>query len=475
MNKIKPLCVDLDHTLVKTDLLHETFINAAKKNPMIIFSAIFWLLKGRSYLKKKLFDLSDVDIDTLPLNQSVIDYCKDQEKLGRQIYLVSASSEKIVDNFLKKFSFFNDGWGSSGTHNLKGKNKAKFLVEKFGEKEFDYIGDCSADIPVWQVSNNAMLVSYNNKNYHGINFHKIFPENRNQISTIINTFRPHQYSKNLLLLGAIFLSHNYFNILAWEQTILSFISFSLIASSIYILNDLSDLNNDRHHKVKKYRPLPSGSITLPLGVILGFFSFMAGTGISLLLPWKFTLAIFTYVLLNILYSIILKKKPIFDVILLSSFYMIRLQAGGFATDIYISHWLITFSLFLFLSLGFLKRYSELFELFHSHGFSIAKGRGYEVNDLNIILMFGVGTAQLSILSMILYLFSPNASRYYQNPKILFFNALIIFYWISILWFKGSKGKINQDPVKYAIKDQTSIICGVTVIFVLLLGKYFPPL
>ena len=151
--------------------------------------------------------------------------------------------------------------------------------------------------------------------------------------------------------------------------------------------------------------------------------------------------------------------------------MIRLQAGGFATGIYISHWLITFSLFIFLSLGFLKRYTELFELFHTQGFSQAKGRGYEVNDLNILLIFGVGTAQLSILSMMLYLFSQNAAKYYQNPKILFLNALIIFYWVSIMWFKGTKGKINQDPVKYAIKDKTSILCGLGVVTTLLMGKF----
>ena len=154
--------------------------------------------------------------------------------------------------------------------------------------------------------------------------------------------------------------------------------------------------------------------------------------------------------------------------------MIRLQAGGYATEIYISHWLITFSLFIFLSLGFLKRYSELFDLFHSQGLSSSKGRGYEVGDLNFILILGVGTAQISILSMILYLFSENAVKYYQNPQILFLNGIIIFYWISLMWFKGSKGKVNQDPVKYAITDKTSIACGMCIIAVLIASKYSLP-
>ncbi len=473
MNNSVPLCVDLDHTLVKTDLLHETFVNSVKKNPLNIIFTILWLFKGRSYLKKKLFEISDVKIEDLPLNTEVAEFCKEESEKGRQVYLVSASSEKIIDQFLKKYSFFNDGWGSSESHNLKGKNKASFLVEKFGEKGFDYIGDSRADIPVWKSANNSLLVSYSSKGFDQVNFSKTFSSSRNSFIKILKTLRPHQYAKNILLFGALILSHEYFNISAIQNTILSFISFSLIASSIYILNDISDLASDRQHKTKRFRPIPAGEITLPTAIGLGILCNVIGLGISLLLPYQFTIAVTTYIFLNILYSSLLKKLPVLDVILLSAFYMIRLQAGGLATNIFISHWLITFSLFIFLSLGFLKRYSELFELFHSQGLSSSKGRGYEVNDLNIILMFGVGTAQLSILSMILYLFSENAARYYQNPKILFLNAIIIFYWISLMWFKGSKGKVNQDPVKYAITDKTSIMCGLSIIVILMLGKYIP--
>lgn len=473
MNKNNPLCVDLDYTFARTDLLHETFVDAVRQNPLNIIRSIFWLMKGRSYLKKKLFEISNINIDSIPLNQEVFNFCKKESESGREVYLVSASSEKIIDQFLKRHTFFNDGWGSSETHNLKGKNKAKFLTEKFGEKKFDYIGDSNADLAVWEKSNQCLLVSYNRKKFSKVKFYKIFENNRNTFGKLFKTLRPHQYSKNLLLFGALILSHNYFNFQAIQNSILSFISFSLIASSIYILNDISDLASDRIHKIKRFRPIPNGEITLPAAIFLGIFCNLLGLSLSLLLPIKFTIAILFYIVLNIFYSSFLKKYPIFDVLLLSAFYMIRLQAGGFATDIYISHWLITFSLFIFLSLGFLKRYSELYDLFHSQGLSSSKGRGYEVSDLNIILIFGVGTAQLSILSMILYLFSENASKYYHNPKILFLNAVVIFYWVSIMWFKGSKGKINQDPVKYAVTDKTSIVCGLTIIVTLLLGKYLP--
>jgi 4-hydroxybenzoate polyprenyltransferase len=475
MSNFKPLCVDLDHTFVKTDLLHETFVHSVKQNPMTILYSILWLMKGRSYLKKKLSDISNFNIDCLPLNQEVFDYCKEESEKGREVYLVSASSEKIIDQFLKKYSFFNDGWGSSESLNLKGKNKADFLINKFGDNGYDYIGDCKADMAVWDKADKSLLVSYNGANFSEIDFLKVFRNHRNSYSNIFKTLRPHQYAKNILLFGALILSHQYFNTLALQSSIISFISFSLIASSIYILNDISDLSSDRNHKTKKSRPIPSGDVTLPLVIALGLLCNGTGIALSLLLPFKFTIAIFFYIFLNILYSYFLKKLPVFDVILLSAFYMIRLQAGGFATDIYISHWLITFSLFIFLSLGFLKRYSELFDLFHSQGLSSSKGRGYEVSDLNIILMFGVGTAQLSTLSMILYLFSPNAAKYYQNPKVLFLNAVIIFYWISLMWFKGSKGKVNQDPVKYAITDKTSIMCGACIVLTLLMGKYLPVL
>ena len=246
----------------------------------------------------------------------------------------------------------------------------------------------------------------------------------------------------------------------------------MTASSVYIFNDLLDLSNDRVHHKKKFRPLASGDISIPVGILTLVALLSLSIWTSIFLGPMFSLCTFIYFIINIFYSFLLKKVPIIDVICLSSFYMIRLEAGGFATQIHLTHWLIIFSLFIFISLGFLKRYCELLEEFKNSGKTNVDGRGYNTNDLTPILIFGAISAQISVLSFTQYLFLGGALKYYAHPKLLFINAILFFYWLTSLWFKGTRGKVSGDPVGYAIKDKESLIFGALSIINLFFVKHF---
>ena len=284
--------------------------------------------------------------------------------------------------------------------------------------------------------------------------------------------RIYQWAKNLLIFAPMILSHRYTDPKTWITSAIAFVSFSFMASSIYLLNDLFDMPSDRDHHKKKHRPLASGALSISRGILLLFILISTSFYLSTYLPPLFCLILGLYTILNLGYSFKLKKVPIIDVILLSAFYMIRLEAGSAATDIYLTQWLIIFALFTFSSLGFLKRYCELLEQFNVSGKASVEGRGYNTKDLNMLLSCGNVTGQLSVLCFLLYLFMGGAAKYYGTPKVLLLNGIFYFYWITTLWFRATRGKVSGDPVKYSITDKASLVVGVLSVVNIVIAKYF---
>ncbi len=470
---MNPICVDLDDTLISTDALHEYFIAALKKSPMMFFYCLAWLLKGRSYLKSQLVKTVQLDVDQLPYNNELIIFLKEKSKLGHPIYLVSASNADIVQKVIRKFEFFDAGYGSTEKINLKGQTKADFLKKELGADNFDYIGDCKADIPIWNIAKNNYLVGAKKpSNFPDIEFKRVFKTKKNNLGSIFKAIRVYQWAKNLLIFAPMILSHNYTQTEVWVKSLIGFISFSFMASSIYLLNDLFDMPSDREHYKKKHRPLASGELSIPLGIITMVMLIIFAYSLSFMLPTSFTLILLFYTFLNIGYSFKLKKIPIIDVILLSAFYMIRLEAGSAATNIYLTQWLIIFALFTFSSLGFLKRYCELLEQFNNSGKVNVEGRGYTTKDLPILLSSGNITGQISVLCFLLYLFMGGAAKFYSTPKALLGNGILFFFWINTLWFKATRGKVSGDPVKYSITDPVSLWVGILSVLNILLAKYY---
>ncbi len=463
-----PLCVDLDGTYLKTDVLFETLIVVLKKKPWLLFFMIAWLLKGKSFFKTKLECYQNFSTELWPINESVKLYCEKARILGREVVLVTGSHENVAKSFLGSPHPFTAAYGTQIDHNLTGENKAKFLVSKFGEKGFDYIGDSEIDVSVWRAAKGAIAVTDSKKLLKKIDnliLHE--PKNQKVLFYIYKALRPHQWSKNLLIFVPFLLAHRFFELELWINALVAFISFSLLASSVYVMNDLFDLDNDRKHSKKKYRPFASGNLSIKYGffliVALLFFIIICA---YLLSNVAFMTCLFVYILLNIAYSSWLKRIILLDVFILTSFYIIRLFSGGVATGIPLSEWLILFSFFVFLSLAYLKRFSDLLSEFEKSGQIVSSGRGYAMDDTAIIEIFGVLCGYLSVLVFALYVYIGGGNDHYLHREWLWPSIFVLLYWISSMWLRAHKGEIKDDPVKFAITDRISIVCAVSIVLVM---------
>ena len=461
-----PLAVDLDGTLFTGDLLYESFLEFLKGSgplmPIAFLQAVFQLLiGGRVGLKRFLATRTSIDIEELPYREDILSYVKSQKSLGRSVFLVSASDELYVKKIATFLGCFDEGIGSNGTINLLGKAKAKYIVERFGEKGFDYIGDTDADLHVWKHSSSGVSAGTEELTKMASAVTKItetFPVKRNTVPIIIRGIRVHQWVKNLLLFVPLFGAHKFLEIDRLMQVFLGFLSFSFLASSVYLTNDLIDINSDRKHPKKKKRPIAAGTLSLSYAFILTPILLALGFTTGYFVSKDFFGILFIYFIITTLYSFYLKKVPLLDIILLASLYTIRIVAGTYAANVYISKWLIAFSMFIFFSLACVKRYSEL-QLMRSLSREKAEGRGYRSSDMEQIGIFGTISGYIAILVSTLYITSDEVATLYKNPEILWFICPILFYWISRVWLLASRGDMHEDPIVFALRDKTSYIIG----------------
>ena len=286
--------------------------------------------------------------------------------------------------------------------------------------------------------------------------------------SLIEVLRLHHWIKNLLIFLPFVASQLPFSANVLQNLFLGFLSFGLLASATYILNDILDLKNDRKHITKKYRPLPSGKISIQTGFLIITVLIIAIFFITKKLEENnFLLLLITYFLLSLFYSLYLKKIVLLDCFLLSIFYTIRIFAGGELVNITPSFWLTTFSIFLFLSLAFLKRYSEISLMQNKQR---VLGRNYYGSDKSLIKMLGINSGYISILVLVLYLNSDTVFKLYQSPEWIWPGVVLFLFWINWIWLKAHRNQINQDPIVFAIKDKVSIVIFVLAFVFYLLSS-----
>lgn len=469
----KPLCLDLDGTLIATDSLAESLIVIIKTKPLYFFLLPFWILRGKYYFKSKIEQNSKLSPDRLPYIVQVLEFAKTEKAKGRMIVLATATMQGIADKIANYLGIFDLVIGSKDSKNLRSANKRDELVRLFGEKGFDYAGDSKADIKVWQSADKAIVVHPNNSVLKAAkaigNVDKEFKEEYSKTKAYIKQIRVYQWIKNILLFLPFILAHKLFDTDIIFRVSIGFFSFSFLASFVYVLNDLMDLEADRIHPRKKYRPLASGKITLfrafQLLPILLFVSF----GLSLIfLPISFTLILISYALTNIIYSIYAKKVMVLDIIILSSFYTLRIIAGAIAAGVVVSPWLIEFSIFFFFSLAAVKRFSELLNLKEQNQTS-AKRRGYLVTDLDLVRNFGVISGYISVLIIAFYVHSDAVVLLYKRPEILWAISPCLLYWISRIWLLAHRGLMNDDPIVFTGKDTISYLVGFVIVIVAIIA------
>ena len=470
-----PLCVDLDGTLVATDTNAESFLGLLKSAPWKLFGLIPALMKGRPKLKRQLAQIAPVDPAALPYRREVLKEMRQARGDGRQVLLVTASDQATADAVAKHVELFDEAIGSDGESNLKAARKAEFLVSRFGPGGFQYVGDSSADLPIWKAANDAIMVCPSTTTRRSAERQvptvTVLSERPNKWKAAVKELRPHQWAKNVLLFVPLYFSHQYTDLSLVFTAIMAFLSFSFCASSIYVLNDLIDLPSDRRHRSKRERPLAAGTLSIAEGIALSVASLAISMTLALaFVNPAFVLVLFGYVALTTAYTFVLKQHMIVDVLTLASLFTYRVMAGSVAVHVALSPWLLAFSIFFFTSLAFVKRYSELIQLDGEHEQSL-HGRNYVPADIPIITSAGPAAGLLAVLVFALYINSPTMSLYYSRPEALWAICMVLVYWITRIWFLTARNEMHDDPVLFAVKDKISLVAGALVIGCLLVARY----
>jgi len=478
MVTLPPIVVDLDGTLIKTDLLFETSSALLIKRPLTFLHAlIFFYREGRPGLKLFLSSAIEINPATLPYNSEILSWLKQQKIEGRTLVLATASHRLLAESVAKHLNLFVEILATEGEINLKSYEKQKLLVSKYGEKGFDYIGNEMADLPIWKSAQNAYVVSTSRSLIAKVkaigNLVQVFDSNKPPVwQSLIKAMRPHQWLKNLLIFVPLFAAHLYADVPSIINATLAFIVFGLSASSAYILNDLVDINDDRHHPRKKLRSFAAGNVSLLYGWLLWPTLLAVAFIISIwTLPRVFILVQATYLALTVAYSFFLKKKVIVDVITLAGLYSIRIIAGIAALSVPLSFWLLSFSMFIFLSLALVKRFSEIKSIQTFESPVKLLGRGYYLDDLELVSSMGIGAGYISVLVLALYIHEISITHLYSFPELIWLSCPLLLFWISRIWFIAHRGRMHDDPVFFAAKDRVSWLILVVFVFLFLLARF----
>lgn len=468
----KPLIVDLDGTLIHSDMLHESALKVLRDSPVETLRLPFLLLKGKAFLKRHLASKVEFDPQTLPYNEELLEWLMQQRAGGRRLILCTASDRKIADLIADHLGIFDEVIASDGVLNIAGENKATALVQRFGYHGYDYVGNSYKDLPVWSQAHKSVVVNGSSelvkKTQDISTVERVFPKKPIGFSSWRRVLRVHQWLKNLLLFVPLFAAHDVGNGPAWGSLILAFIAFSLCASSVYIANDLLDLDSDRLHPRKRHRPFASGIVPAWVGVLIAPLLLIISLTIAALVGQQFLSWLIFYFVLTCAYSWALKRLILIDCLTLALLYTLRIFAGAAAVGHELSFWLLAFSVFLFLSLAFVKRYAEL-EVQLLRGKEKIHGRGYHTADAPLIQTMGIVAGYIAVLVLALYLNSDAVVRLYAAPEVIWGAVPVMLFWISWMWMQAHRGKMHDDPLIFAIKDRASLGAGAAFAAILIAG------
>lgn len=451
-----PLCVDLDGTLTRSDVLLESIFVIIKQNILYAFMLPLWLLKGKAHIKQQIANRIDLDFSLLPYNEPFLDYLREQKAQGRRLILATASNIKYAEQIALYLGIFDEVLASDADTNLGGLRKRQRLLDAFGERGFDYAGNAQIDLKIWTEARKAILVNpesgVREKAKELVTVERVFEDQKSGLRPYFKALRLQQWLKNILVFIPLVMAHQIHDLKLITQLVLAFLAFGLCASSVYLLNDLLDLPADRQHPTKCNRALAAGIVSIKHATLLIPVLLLTSFTIALWLPTAFLGALALYYVVTLAYSLRLKRVALVDVIVLAGLYTMRLIAGGTAVTVPLSFWLLAFSMFLFFSLALVKRYSELLVLLRKNKQS-DQGRGYCVADLETLAKFGAASGLMAVLVLALYINSEKVKSLYSHPEAIWLLCPLLLYWISRIWLMARRNQMHEDPVVFAIGDR----------------------
>ena len=469
-----PLCVDLDGTLLRTDVLHEQLLFAAT-HWGLLRCLPKWKRQGIARLKHELAAAVPLDVATLPYDPAVVDYLRKQRAHGRRLVLATAADRRIAEAVSRHLGLFDEVIASDGRENLRGHAKAARLCAIFGERRFCYVGSDDSDLAIWQKAAGAVFANARHAIVHAARGRTMVEARigtvRSRIAAFIRALRPHQWSKNLLVFVPLLAAGALVDSRGWLAALFMFAAFCCAASGIYLINDLTDLAADRCHPRKRYRPFASGDLPVVYGVIAAPLLIAAGSLLALRCGGNTAAIIGLYALLSLLYSLKLKEKPLVDVFGLAALYSIRLFGGGIASNHPVSLWLMMFSSFLFLSLACTKRDAEMIAA-PKRRLPQLRRRGYRAGDRRILEMMGIGATFVSSMVLGLYIQSDGNPGQWSHPQWLWATIPLLLFWLCRLWLATTRGYMLDDPIVYASRDWVSQ--GVAILLAVAYGLALAP-
>jgi 4-hydroxybenzoate polyprenyltransferase/phosphoserine phosphatase len=473
------LCVDLDGTLVKSDTLHDSLLALARQDPKQLLRVPGWIARGKAAFKRHVTSAVELDVEHLPYNRPLLEWLRIQHGTGRAIYLATAADKTLAERVAAYLGFFAGVLASDGSTNLAGGNKLAAFQQHFGEGGFCYIGNARPDAELLAACEAPMVANphralASRMRRAGTVASATFADRTPLLKSWLRAVRLHQWAKNALIFVPLLLAHRW-NPTTFLAATIAFFSFGLCASATYIVNDLLDIEADRRHPRKRTRPFAAGDLSAFAGaaniVVLGAISValavglphivLAVPGVALPDPYSFLLWLGLYTATTLTYSFYLKRKLLWDVFVLSGLYTVRILAGGAATGVPVSAWLGGFSVFFFLSLAFVKRFSEL-EGLRQRGSLVTNGRGYMVSDLEQVRALGTGAMFAAVVVLTLYINNPETTALYHHVGRLWLVVIILLLWLSRIWMLASRGRMHDDPVVFAITDTRSLFLGLVM-------------
>ncbi|MBP0951683.1 UbiA family prenyltransferase [Pseudomonas alliivorans] len=464
-----PLVVDLDGTLLRSDVLFETAMAFIRQYPLQVFKLLLWLLQGKASLKRGLALSVKLDIALLPYDADVIEYIQQARRTGRLIVLATAAHETLATQIARHLNLFDQVWASDGEVNLSAHRKRDLLIDHYGQSGFDYIGNSTDDLCIWATARKAIVanphVGVQRRAQAQGNVDQVLNAHATSLKDWRKALRLHQWLKNALIFVPLLAAHQIQQSQQVIDGLLAFLFFGLCASSVYVLNDLLDLADDRHHRSKRNRPFASGRLPIKSGLIaVPTLLLLAFGGAAAVLPWQFSAVLGAYYLLTLVYSLYLKRHMAVDVIVLAMLYTTRILAGAAAFHLPLTFWILAFSMFLFLSLALVKRYAELREARVREVEGKTRGRGYYPGDLDMIASLGASSGNLAVMVLALYIHEGATIALYQHPHVIWLACPLLLFWITRIWMLTHRGLMNDDPVVFAIRDRISQ--GIGALFLL---------
>ena len=455
-NRHVPLCIDLDGTLIATDTLWEGLASVLIRRPWLFFAVIGWAIAGKAVLKREIAARYVRDGAEWPYRAEVIERIRVARKAGQPVWLVTGAAESTATTIAEHLGLFDRVLHSSDSENLTSRKKRERLISLCGDGGFDYAGNSRDDLAVFDAARRAIIVAPDRaaSRWGSANQAEMLPLAKVSRLAIFKSIRVHQWLKNILIAVPLVLNHELANINLVLAAVAAFFSFSFLASAVYVINDISDLANDRLHPRKRLRPLASGTVSIPVISAIAVALLLASAGLASVLPPLFWGVLALYAVITTVYTFVLKRKLLVDVFTLAGLYTVRIIAGAAATGVELSFWLLAFAIFFFLSLALVKRYVELNDLAEDSD-SQLKGRSYVGSDKDMIGQAGIASAFSAAMVLALYVDSSEVASMYPQPALLWPLCPLILYMLLRIWILARRGQMHEDPVVFIMRDWRS--------------------